>query len=145
MSTSPVTSGATGATGPVADSSSSQAGSANSLDNVDTSQFLKMMLTEMQNQDPLNPMQTSQIMDELGQMQQITASNKLTSTLDAMALGQSLSNATSLIGKNIDGIDDSGNPAAGVVSKVSVANNAAKIYVGSQVLSLNNVQDVLPN
>jgi flagellar basal-body rod modification protein FlgD len=145
MSTSPVTSGATGANGAVTDSSSSQAGSANSLDNVDTSQFLKMMLTEMQNQDPLNPMQTSQIMDELGQMQQITASNKLTSTLDAMALGQSLSNATSLIGKNIDGIDDSGNPAAGVVSKVSVANNAAKIYVGSQVLSLNNVQDVLPN
>ncbi|HEY2147601.1 MAG TPA: flagellar hook capping FlgD N-terminal domain-containing protein [Pirellulales bacterium] len=145
MSTSPVTSGATGANGAVTDSSSSQAGSANSLDNVDTSQFLKMMLTEMQNQDPLNPMQTSQIMDELGQMQQITASNKLTSTLDAMALGQSLSNATSLIGKNIDGIDDSGNPAAGVVSKVSVANNAAKIYVGSQVLSLNNVHDVLPN
>jgi flagellar basal-body rod modification protein FlgD len=145
MSTSPVTSGATGANGAVTDSSSSQAGSANSLDNVDTSQFLKMMLTEMQNQDPLNPMQTSQIMDELGQMQQITASNKLTSTLDAMALGQSLSNATSLIGKNIDGIDDSGNPAAGVVSKVSIANNAAKIYVGSQVLSLNNVQDVLPN
>jgi flagellar basal-body rod modification protein FlgD len=145
MSTSPVTSGGTGANGAVTDSSSSQAGAANSLDNVDTSQFLKMMLTEMQNQDPLNPMQTSQIMDELGQMQQITASNKLTSTLDAMALGQSLSNATSLIGKNIDGIDDSGNPAAGVVSKVSIANNAAKIYVGSQVLSLNNVQDVLPN
>jgi flagellar basal-body rod modification protein FlgD len=142
MATSPVTSGANGL---VTDSPNSQSNATNKLDNVDTSQFLKMMLTEMQNQDPLNPMQTSQIMDELGQMQQITASNKLTSTLDGMALGQSLSNATSLIGKNIDGIDDSGNPAAGVVSKVSISNNMAKIYVGSQVVSLSNVQDVLPN
>jgi flagellar basal-body rod modification protein FlgD len=134
-----------GAAALLAASSKSQNGSANSLDNIDISQFLQMMLTELQNQDPLNPMQNSQIMQELGQMQQITASNKLTSTLDGMALGQSLSNATSLIGKSIDGIDDSGNPAAGVVSKVSVSNSTAKVYVGSQVVSLNNVQDVLPN
>lgn len=145
MSTSPVTSAATGANGLVTDPSSSQTNATNNLDNIDTSQFLQMMLTEMQNQDPLNPMQTSQIMDELGQMQQITASNKLTSTLDGMALGQSLNNATSLLGRNIDGIDDSGNPASGVVSKVSIANNTARIYVGSQVVSLNNVQDVLPD
>ncbi|HKD38238.1 MAG TPA: flagellar hook capping FlgD N-terminal domain-containing protein [Pirellulales bacterium] len=142
MSTTPVTGGATSL---LNSSSSSQTNAANSLDNVDTSQFLQMMLTEMQNQDPLNPMQTSQIMDELGQMQQITASNKLTSTLDGMALGQSLNNATSLLGKSIDGIDDSGNPASGVVSKVSVSNSTAKLYVGSQVVSLSNVQDVLPN
>jgi flagellar basal-body rod modification protein FlgD len=145
MATSPLTNSATGANGLVTGSSSSQTGATNSLDNIDTSQFLQMMLTEMQNQDPLNPMQTSQIMDELGQMQQITASNKLTSTLDGMALGLSLNNATSLLGKNIDGIDDSGNPASGVVSKVSVSNSTAKLYVGSQVVSLNNVQDVLPN
>ena len=115
------------------------------LDNVDINQFLQMMITELQNQDPLNPMQNSEIMQELGQMQQITASNKLTTTLDGVALGQSLSNATSLIGKQIDGIDDSGNPASGVVQKVSVLNNAPKLYVGAQVVSLNNVQDVLPN
>jgi flagellar basal-body rod modification protein FlgD len=115
------------------------------LDNVDINQFLQMMITELQNQDPLNPMQNSEIMQELGQMQQITASNKLTTTLDGVALGQSLTNATSLIGKQIDGIDDSGNPASGVVQKVSVLNNAPKLYVGAQVVSLNNVQDVLPN
>jgi flagellar basal-body rod modification protein FlgD len=115
------------------------------LDNVDINQFLQMMITELQNQDPLNPMQNSEIMQELGQMQQITASNKLTTTLDGVALGQSLSNATSLIGKQIDGIDDSGNPASGVVQKVSVLNNAPKLYVGTQVVSLNNVQDVLPD
>jgi flagellar basal-body rod modification protein FlgD len=126
-------------------STSSQNGASNGLDNIDISQFLQMMLAELQNQDPLNPMQNSQIMQELGQMQQITASNKLTTTLDGVALGQSLSNATSLIGKRIDGIDDNGDPATGVVQKVSVANSVTKLHVGAQIVSLSNVQDIVPN
>jgi len=142
MSTSPI-GGAAAA--PPSSSSSSSKSSSNGLDNIDISQFLQMMITELQNQDPLNPMQNSQIMQELGQMQQITASNKLTTTLDGVALGQSLTNATSLIGKKIDGIDDNGDPATGVVQKVSVANSVAKLQVGAQIVSLSNVQDVLPN
>jgi flagellar basal-body rod modification protein FlgD len=142
MSTSPIGSAASALPG---SSSSSSSGSSNGLDTIDISQFMQMMITELQNQDPLNPMQNSQIMQELGQMQQITASNKLTTTLDGVALGQSLSNATSLIGKKIDGIDDNGNPATGVVQKVSVANSVAKLQVGAQIVSLSNVQDILPN
>src|SRR5437764_15357548 len=129
MATFPIDSTASGAKG----SSAASNGSSNSLDTVDISQFLKMMIKELQNQDPLNPMQNSQIMQELGQMQQITASNKLTTTLDGVALGQSLSNATSLIGKRIDGIDDNGDPAQGVVQKVSVADSVTKLHVGAQI------------
>ena len=93
MSTSPVTSGVTGANGHRVHRArrNSRASSANSLDNVDIEPIpANDDSPRLQNQDPLNPMQTSQIMDELGQMQQISASNKLTTTLDAMALGQSL-------------------------------------------------------
>ncbi len=140
MATSPIDIAASSAGGSSATSTGSKS---NSLDTVDISQFLQMMITELQNQDPLNPMQNSQIMQELGQMQQITASNKLTSTLDGMALGQSLSNATGLIGKQIDGIDDNGDPASGVVSRVSVANSKAKLHVGAQIVSLTNVQDIV--
>jgi flagellar basal-body rod modification protein FlgD len=150
MSTSPIGSAASALLGSSSSSSNtssntSSSSSSNGLDTVDISQFMQMMITELQNQDPLNPMQNSQIMDELGQMQQISASNKLTTTLDGVALGQSLSNATSLLGKTIDGIDDNGDPATGVVQKVSVANSVAKLQVGAQIVSLSNVQDILPN
>jgi flagellar basal-body rod modification protein FlgD len=141
MSTAPVTGTSTGASGSSSSTSDPNAG----LNNIDINQFLQMMITELQNQDPLNPMQNSEIMQELGEMQQISASNELTTTLNGIALGQSLSNATTLIGKQIDGLDDSGNPVSGVVQKVSVLNNTPKLYVGSQIVSLNNVQDVLPD
>jgi flagellar basal-body rod modification protein FlgD len=143
MATSSVPAASSAAAG---NSSSSQSNSlANSLGNVDVSQFLQMMITELQNQDPLNPMDNSQIMQELGAMQQISSTNQLTTTLNGMSLGQSLSSATSLIGKTIDGLDDSGNQASGVVQKVSVVNNTPKLYVGTQIVSLNNIQDVLPS
>ncbi len=74
-------------------SSSAASGAANGLtkglNNIDINQFLQMMIAELQNQDPLNPMQNSQIMQELGQMQQITSSNNLNTTLSSVALGQS--------------------------------------------------------
>jgi flagellar basal-body rod modification protein FlgD len=139
MSTAPVT--GTSNSGSSSSTSDPNAG----LNNIDINQFLQMMITELQNQDPLNPMQNSEIMQELGEMQQISASNELTTTLNGVALGQSLSNATTLIGKQIDGLDDNGNPVSGVVQKVSVLNNTPKLYVGSQVVSLNNIQDVLPD
>jgi hypothetical protein len=53
--------------------------------------------------------------------------------------------ATGLIGKQIDGVDDNGNPAAGVVDRVSVAGNVAKLHVGGQIVSLSNIQEILPN
>jgi flagellar basal-body rod modification protein FlgD len=135
----------TGSTSNSSSSSSSPSnGLTNGLNNVNINQFLQMMIAELQNQDPMNPESNSQIMQELGQMQQITASNNLNTTLSSVALGQAIGNATSLIGKKIDGIDDSGNPANGVVQKVSIVNNTPKLYVGTQTVSLSNVADVLP-
>jgi hypothetical protein len=84
-------------------------------------------------------------MQQLGEMLQISSSNCLNTTLHSVALGQAIGNATSLIGKTIDGLDDSGNPANGVVSKVSIINNTPKLTVGTQTVSLNNVADVLPS
>ena len=126
-------------------SNSSSNSVTNGLDNININQFLQMMIAELQNQDPMNPESNTQIMQELGQMQQISASNNLNTTLSSVALGQAIGNATSLIGKTIDGIDDSGNPASGVVQKVSIVNNTPKLYVGAQTVSLNNVADVLPS
>jgi flagellar basal-body rod modification protein FlgD len=136
-------------TSSAAGSSSTSGSSSNSLtsglSNININQFLQMMIAELQNQDPMNPESNSQIMQELGQMQQITSSNNLNTTLNSVALGQAIGNGTSLIGKTIDGIDDNGNPAAGVVTKVSIINNTPKLTVGTQTVSLSNVADVLPS
>jgi len=115
----------------------------NSLGSVNISQFLQMMLAEMQNQDPLNPMSNTDLMNQIGDMQQISASNQLTGTLQAMQVGQALSNATALIGATVTGTDSTGAAASGVVSQVSISNGTPSLQIGTQSVPLANVTGVL--
>ena len=87
-----------------------------SLNNLDVDSFLKLMITELQHQDPLNPMDSSQMLNQIGQMRQITASDKLTSTLNSVLLGQNIASSTNLIGANITGISDDSQKVTGSVA-----------------------------
>lgn len=66
--------------------------------------FLKMLVAQLQNQDPLNPMDNAQITSQMAQLSTVTGIDKLNSTLqalsDSMAMGQSVS-ATSMIGHGV--------------------------------------------
>ena len=137
----------TGSVPPTGSSSSgldaSTTAALNSLGSVNISQFLQMMLAEMQNQDPLNPMSNTDLMNQIGDMQQISASNQLTNTLQAMQVGQALSNATALIGATVTGTDSNGAAASGVVSQVSISSGVPSLQIGTQSVPLANVTGVL--
>src|SRR5665647_134596 len=63
--------------------------------------FLKLLVTQMKNQDPLNPMDNAQVTSQMAQLSTVSGIDKLNATLqalsDSMSIGQSLS-ATSMIG-----------------------------------------------
>ncbi|HEY4235578.1 MAG TPA: flagellar hook capping FlgD N-terminal domain-containing protein [Lacipirellulaceae bacterium] len=100
-----------------------------SLNDLDVDSFLKIMIAELQNQDPLSPMDSSQMLDQIGQMRQITASDQLTSTLKSVLLGQNIASSTNLIGASINGISDDSQKVSGVVSSVSIDNGAPKLHL----------------
>jgi flagellar basal-body rod modification protein FlgD len=106
-----------------------QQNGAGGINDVDIDDFLKLMITELQNQDPLNPLENDQLIAQLGQIRQVGASEKLTSTLDSVLLGQNISSATNLIGAEIDAISDDNQKVTGVVEKVSVSNGEPKIHL----------------
>ena len=107
--------------------------------------FLNMLLTELQNQDPLSPMDSSQMLTQIGQISQVSSTQTLTDTLNSMLLGQNVSNATALIGKTVDGIADSGSEITGNVDKVTISNNQPVLNIGNDTMQLTNVKSVLPN
>src|SRR6476659_2725783 len=91
------------------------------MDDLNSSDFLQLMITQLQQQDPLNPMDNNQMVQQISSIRELSATTKLTSTLDSVQAGQNISTASSFIGKTIDAIDDSGNPVTGVVGRVTVA------------------------
>ena len=66
--------------------------------------FLKLLVTQMKNQDPLNPMDNAQLTSQMAQLSTVSGIDKLNSTLqalsDSMAVSQSVS-ATSMIGRGV--------------------------------------------
>lgn len=73
--------------------------------NGDFTMFLKLLTTQMQNQDPLSPMDTTQYTQQLVQYSQVEQSMAQTTTLKSIlsALGtQNLTQASSLIGRAVE-------------------------------------------
>ena len=107
--------------------------------------FIQMMITQLKNQDPTDPTSNEEILSQISQIGQLQSSDTLEADLSSMVLQNSISSAGSLIGKKVNGVDDSGNTATGLVNSVNVTNN--KIYLqldsGSSV-QLANVSAVSP-
>ena len=115
------------------------------LRGLDINSFLQLFITEMQNQDPLNPMENSEILQQISQIKEVGSTEKLTSTLEAVLLGQNLSSATSLIGKQVVALDSHGNEVTGVVDKITVSNGVPRLHVGNHEIELTNVREILPS
>lgn len=106
-------------------------------------EFLQMMITEMQSQDPLDPMDTTQILDQISQIRDVVASDRLTETLESVFLGQSMATASSLIGRLIMALTDGGDVITGRVDSVSILEGEPKLNVGGQSVDLKNVSKIL--
>jgi len=70
----------------------------------DTDKFMTLLVTQLQNQDPLNPMDNAQMTSQLAQLQTVTGVNKLNTTLESLKSSYQSSEAmqaTSLIGHGV--------------------------------------------
>ena len=105
--------------------------------NVDISQFLSLMVSELQNQDPLSPTSSSDFMQQISTIQQIGSTNQLTTSLDSLNLGQNVGIASSLIGKNVTALDANGNNIQGVVQSASIAVSSTDSSQRSVQVSIN--------
>ncbi len=102
---------------------------ADAINDLDLNSFLKLMITELQQQDPLNPMDNKDMLDQISQIRSIGATDKLTSTLDSVLLGQNVASATNLIGADISALTDDGESVTGTVNRVTIDKGVPKLHV----------------
>lgn len=70
----------------------------------DTDKFMTLLVTQLKNQDPLNPMDNAQMTSQLAQLQTVTGVNKLNDTLESLKSSYQSSEtmqATNLIGHGV--------------------------------------------
>ena len=125
-------------------SSASTSVSANSdrMNELTMSDFIKMMVAELENQDPMEPMSNTEMLQQISQIRSITSNDRLTNSIESLTLGQALSTASSLIGKTVTGVNSLDEEVTGKVEKVTIENGEAKLYVGSSIISVGNVTSI---
>ena len=100
---------------------------------LDANAFLKLLVTELQNQDPTKPMNSAELVQQLAafsQVQQSASTNaKLGAILETISIGQ----AASVIGRTVS---DGSGQAQGVVESVRLTESGmiARLSGGREVL-----------
>ncbi len=85
---------------------------------LDSEEFLNIMFTELQNQDPFEPNDSSALLEQLNSIRSIESDMALTSQLESIVFQNQLAGASNLIGRYIQGMAPGGNRVDGQVISV---------------------------
>src|SRR6266700_7792333 len=88
-------------TNPALSSASAASGVADKTKQLGKQDFLKLLLAQMQNQDPMKPMDDSQMIAQMAQFSALEATQSLQQTLQTSSNNQTIAQAAALIGKYI--------------------------------------------
>jgi flagellar basal-body rod modification protein FlgD len=110
---------------------------------VDLNDFIKLLVTELQHQDPLDPMDNQEILQQISQIREIESNQRLTDTLESVLLGQNVVTASNLIGRSIVALSDKGERVTGEIDRVSIEEGVARLHVGEHTVRLKNVAEIL--
>ncbi len=114
-----------------------------SLNTMTGGDFLNLMIKQLQQQDPLNPTDSNQLLTQMSQISNLQSNNAMVSSLASLTVQQSIGAAGNLIGKTVNGIDDSGQALQGIVTSVKVVNKKVRLELDSgNDLAMENVTQV---
>jgi flagellar basal-body rod modification protein FlgD len=120
------------------------------LEDLGVNEFMELLIAELQNQDPLDPMDNQAMVDQLASIRSISSDTKLQDVLTDFSVTQQLTTASSLIGQKIRGLDEGAKEVEGKVERVTVetdstnqASRKVKVHVGSQTIDVKNVREIL--
>lgn len=113
--------------------------------NLKAEDFIKMMITQLQHQDPMEPAKNAELLAQMSQIGQLQSATTLQGSLESMTLQSNLSSAGNMIGKHVAGLDGDGAPIDGLVTSVRVEGNDVWLELDTgNTVRLDNVTAIHP-
>ncbi|RMH29038.1 MAG: hypothetical protein D6693_02555 [Planctomycetota bacterium] len=116
----------------------------NAFNDITSDEFIRIMFSELTNQDPLAPNDTKAVLDQISSIRSIESDLKLSDKLEALVSQNELASAGTLIGKFVSGLTDDGARVADLVLSVTQTRNGAVLNLasGAQV-SMSRVEEIV--
>ena len=107
--------------------------------------FIKMMITQLQNQDPMEPAKNDQLLAQMSQIGQLQSATSLQESLKGLVTQNQIGAAAGLIGKTVQGLDDNDDPITGTVTSVRVEKDSVSLELDNGTkLPLARVTTISP-
>jgi flagellar basal-body rod modification protein FlgD len=106
--------------------------------------FLRLLTTQLKNQDPLKPMEDSAFIAEMAQFSSLEQMQNLNKLMEAQTQFASLSQASTMIGKHVTLVTpgETSETVKGVVSEVRQVGGVTKVVVGDKEYDASTIQSV---
>jgi flagellar basal-body rod modification protein FlgD len=108
-----------------------------------STEFFKLIITDLLNQDPLNPTDNQKLLEQISLIRDIEMRNEMTTSMRSLIEQQRFGSATSLLGQFVEGNEAAGF-ANGVVAGVRFDTQGAAILMldGGAEMPLSNLLTV---
>lgn len=113
---------------------------------MDKNAFLKLLVTQLQNQDPMNPMEDKEFVAQLAQFSSLEQMQELNSSFSAFGNSSAANQAFSMVDRWVDYADlATGQMLTGKVDGVSFEDGQPKLVIGSSTVDIGDVTRVYPD
>lgn len=121
-----------------------QAGRAgNQFADMSSEDFIKVLFTELKNQDPLDPQDSGKLLEQLSSIRNIESQLSLQESLKQLVMQNQVASAGNLIGRMVQGLDEMNNRVEGLVSSVRVTQDKIILELDTgEALPLNRVSHI---
>jgi flagellar basal-body rod modification protein FlgD len=104
--------------------------------------FLQLLVLELQNQDPLDPMDNKAMVTQLAQFSALEAQHNLNEKFEVLAGNVDQLNfisASQLLGKHVEGLDLNGEFRSGTVESVHLNGSIVVLSVDGELMSMAGI------
>lgn len=92
-----------------------------------SNEFVRIMISELTNQDPFKPNDSAQILEQLSSLRNIESQLSLQRELSNLVLQNQIAQASGMIGKMVQGLDESNTRIQGMVTSVKIADGKVSL------------------
>ncbi len=109
-------------------------------------EFLKLMVTQLQNQDPLNPTTNEDFLAQLAQFSALEQMQNLNESFTTFSQSIKLGNASALIGKEISFVNmETGEVEVGKVDQISLREGQVFLTANDKEFSFDDIRSIKAN
>ena len=108
---------------------------------LDKDAFLRLLVEQLKNQDPMNPQDSSEFIAQMSQFSILEQITNLNDAVSDLQQSQEMMEATGLLGQQVS-VDTDDGTVSGEVEKVTIDENGIKLCVNGTSYDLENVTEI---